>query len=79
MPSPGHSARVIRDFSRTFPLISFSPQEWHCRPQRNPHFHSSGVQLWTRAGPPAGGVASDWSHPEKAKGPRKYELQGPFC
>ena len=32
-----------------------------------------------KRGTAAGGVPSDRSHPGKAKGPRKYELQGPFC
>ena len=37
-------------FLELFRVFPFSPQEWHYRPQRNPHFHSYRAHLWTRAG-----------------------------
>jgi hypothetical protein len=79
MPLQCRHARVFRTFSGTFRVFLVCPQEWHSRPQASPHFHRGCARLWTRAVRPAAGWHRAGDIQGKAKGPRKYELQGPFC
>ena len=79
MPSPDGGTRVVPDFSRTFlgdPVLSTGMAVPSTAESTFPQL---AHRLWTSVGRAAGGATSGRRHPGKAKGPRKYELQGPFC